>query len=399
MTTLKTCGLSKIPEVASIVKKLKDNYNVHEYSYENILSELALILKALKEKGFIEMRENTLLSAFNSHNLYVDVITYAVIEEYQRNSFTRELPIHVYLSAIIARPFLYNIIICNMTNDKLEKFKSDLLSFYNMRFRLAASERFTKIQKLLTTNETPDAQRVSSLALFKYFVDCSFNAYAKPYSNFNAVFVKDATYIVVHLSYNIENIGSLFAYKRTDTVNSISLDQKAIECTNYINEFRATRHAKPYEVVNSTGSPCELSDRNIFVLCYDNSVDIRECTFNVCKFYGHNEMLTKAEAQDKLNGIIYHSYNIDDIYNYIKIDNTSKVFDAPEKYDEISMNAAYVQCVHLVNKNINTFMREFEKVNTVLSPEELDYFKIYVKGLPTNNKNEFLNAIREFLLK
>lgn len=400
MSSLKTHHLGDIAELNRIVRTLKGNYDKSTYSYANIEEDLRTIVNVLRENEFPRLTENELLKTFNQHDLYVDVITYAVLDEYFAYSRERKLPPYVYVYAIITRPFLYNVILCNLINEEQDEFKKLLLDAFIIHFGKTVSPSIVAAHDLLMIDEFRDYEKYSALQQFKYFIDCSFDTYCKPYSDFNTVFQKDVTYVVIHLSYNVRNTNAIFAYNDTRSPSGISLTEEAIATTKYLNEFEVFQRSVCYEIINMNCEEIYLSDENIFVVCYDNDEDLHNCIFSVCKFKGQSEILNNVEAKNKLNGLVYACYTKQNIEHFITIDNKSKIYDEPEDRLRKYNNEIHSTLMNLYNPDKEMFIENIKhchKLRQFMLEPEIDYLLVFIRGLTFKSSAYVADMLKEYI--
>ena len=186
---LKTFHLKqKYEKLKDIITNVKSKYKPLRYNYKDFEDDIRTIYKIIKKEKFFELNEKQLMDATSQHNIYIEVLTYAILQEYKKSKRERKLPIFVYLCCLVLRPWLYNVIFCNLTRDEQIKFKKQLLDYYNETFSNSVFVGLTDIKKILELNEFENYDKKSSLQQFNYFIDCSFNTYTKPYSTFDNIF-------------------------------------------------------------------------------------------------------------------------------------------------------------------------------------------------------------------
>jgi hypothetical protein len=179
---------------------------------------------------------------------------------------------------------------------------------------------------------------------------------------------------------------SLFTYNNIKRFNNVHLTERLVN-HSLINEFeKIFVRDVPYSIVDYSGKPTQLSDAgNIFVISYDTSENISHCVCNVLQFYNHKLELTKEQAERKIAGEVYKSYNKQDIIDEMNINIFSLVFDNPEEKDKLV--AIYVQNIitkHAENSsNYKEFLKKLFSDNELckyFEDEELELFKLYMKG-------------------
>lgn len=366
--------LTKISKTDYVYNKFTENFK--------LLSELIV-----KHKVFPQIEANEFYKVVNNIDLYIDALTYHVIRNYENFVKNDDLPVYCYLYIIIVRPYIYNVLACMRTNNEIIKFKNDMLEHCKELLINNKSNEIVKIHDLLITNEFSDYDRVSSLQLFKYFIDTTFNQ-ETTYKGYSSIINEpNVTYIIIHLSYNNTEPKSIFTYNDVKRDDIISLTESYAKNTKLFNEFdNIYIRDKPYEIVDYNFQNSQLCDNNVFVICYDNDKDLKKCLYTQCQFINQNIKINKKDAENKLNGMVYKSIAFERVKTYFDISNSLKNYDDPVKVDDIKKMKfkAFIDKLVESNKNYKCFLKSLNQSNEIESlfdnESELFYFKLYMKG-------------------
>lgn len=386
-------------EISGVIDEIRMKIRSQDYSLDAFSQQFDKLYTVLrKHNHFPKIVHNEFHKIASEVDIYLDTLTWHVLTNYTKFVRNDDLPVYCYVYMLIDRPYLYNVLMCMRTNDEIVKFKSEMFEIVKEIVINNASKRIVSIKELLETNEFECYDKVSSLQQFKYFIDGTF------WSNFRN-FMPNTAYIVVHLSYNNNNLHSIFAYNKLDSnKNIVALTEEYARQTKVIKEFPKIYVKKqPYTIVDSTFRECSLKNNNVFVLCADNAPELKDCYFTVVQFVNHNQSLNKHDAERKLDGEIYKSIAFEQAKINFDISNNLKIYDNPAVVDKDKEMKFKSEIAHLCDECVSykDFLSQVIKSMTLKftfdNDDEWFYFTAYLRGYDDDyDKSKILKYVYDF---
>lgn len=387
-------------------------YSTMKITHKKYCTWLKDVYKVIRNSNIsLTLTANDLELSIFKRDAYIDALAYNYICNYNYRYTNRDnisddnykyTPKEL-IYIIYKFPFIYNIIWFNKTYRQTIQLKRNLLETINTMsstFKHAQMLNLGDIidrelelneacNKACMVNSTSYAMPpCSSLQYFRYFIDCVYKTEFtnKPFKDIVRTLPNDASIIVVHMSYNNDHNDSLFF------ANDVNLRQDHLTYDEAINNNIFATFDKIYKsdvawsIHNIKGDKCNISDSNVFMLCYDNNEDITQCVCTVV-FYGNNKIFNNKQAYKRLNGYVHGIHIATELNNQFEYKDNEYVQHLPidkhvlhDKYQSAINEIKHIYARANSYAKFYRLLLENTELPLILSQEDLKFLMIYVKG-------------------
>lgn len=388
-------------QLNEIIRNTSNKDMIYENIVRPIVAETLAIFKE-RDIAFFPRTEYIL-----PIDLYVEMITTHVLNNYANEIINDELPDECYILMLIRYPYFINILQCNKTFKQYIAFRNKLVNTFNIMYPVVSNQAVINVYKLLTTKieDTYDIRTCSTPYYFHYFAGFRFE---KEYVAITADQLpkgQTISYFIINLTYNMTDINAIVLYKDSPKIKSKILKLDNIPKYKCINKPTTTvRATLPFISTNDSFYQLSYYTTNVYVLlCYNDNEDISKCHFTIA-LYGKEGNVDSTFVNNMILGMIPKTLSDEEVNNYVEMTFQKSFSDTPEslnvvkeeckmmrqivsdvlddlflKYEE---DGEKIVMIKFFDDVTNSLMRKKELRN-ILDETEMPFFKLYMGNMAT----------------
>lgn len=368
-------------------------------SYED-LNYTSVILPLVKELlAEFDAKELTLIakSTFTLPvDIYTEAITYKFVTAYSEGISLAKFPNECIILMLIRYPYFINILQCNRTFKQYINYRKSLLETFEIMYPMKTNEMVNHVYELLTTDieSVYDIRKCSMIEYLHYLMGFRFEKGSVAITADLLPKGSDVSYLIVNLTYNIDNLNSIIIYKDNPKIKDKILNVNNIPKYKCIEKpANISKATVPFISVNEFMHPIdEYKPRVYILLCYNDDKDLEKCHYTIA-YYGTDGYVDGRFINNMLQGSIPRSLTDEDVWIYINTTFLKTFSDDPESID--TLHTELRRFADIVTKAFDDVKRENktgvyffegfitnvladERLTSILHPDELPYFRIYL---------------------
>lgn len=366
------------------------------YEDLNYMSTLFPLVKELlaefESKGLKFMARSTFTLPVD---IYIEAITYKFVTSYASgNQLT--LPNECVILMLIRYPYFINILQCGRTYRQYLKYRKSLLDTFETMYPMKTNEMVNHVHELLSTNieDVYDIRKCTMVAYLHYLVGFRFEKGSVAITADQLPKGDDISYLIVNLTYNLEDLNSIIIYKDNPKIKDKILNVDNIPKYKCIERpANVTKAREPFVSVDTSLHTIEEYKPKVYViLCYNDYPELQKCHFTIA-YYGDNGYVDGTFVNNMLQGSLPRSLTDEDVWNCINTTFLKTFSDDPESID--TLHDELRRLSDIVTKAYDDVKRENksgvymfegfiknvladERLANILDTEEMPYFKIYL---------------------
>lgn len=336
----------------------------------------------------------------NPWNIYVESIFLHVIYNYMDNKINDDLPMHCYVLLLKHHPYAYSILQCNRSKQEWKKFLDDILKSIQELY----GEDAPHMKELIDVCKNESIKDCSALQYFYYFVRAQFSqdlvaitydslskitsVQSPDQEKYSHIFDSDTSFLVVNISYNLNNDDAIVTYRNVEKNRNKLLD---INTIHIFSQYEIPKSIKKYDtmytILDKNFNPItQFTDKVYVLICYCDTEDYKTSKFSVA-LYGKTGYISRERAQNMIIGNIPKIYRKKDIAVYLEENFMSKIQSS--RRDRSELRSKYESFMNIIREVYNASSQDTfadtliqrKDLSDIIPSIEIPYFRTYLDGL------------------
>lgn len=376
------------------------------FTYQSIILPAAKnVLNILKSEPIDKWPRHNKIS--NSVDIYIEALSIYVIYNYTKNIDVTYSP-HIMMLVLLKHPYFINVFSIGKNKEEWDNCASDIINEYILSFgKNINMDTKYKLKGLLSKSsifgnsiKSEDNIKRSGLSRFNYMIGFYY------LENEQGILKKDIidsispifkskniinyAYIIVNISFNVDNTDSIIIYKECPRfLERILIEDRVGQSNVFIHPKMIHKAREPFTLLDSNFKPIKhINDMEygVVLLSYNDSDNVDTCHYMIAR-YGDDGYLNKKEMNDFLAYRVMRF--LDSKLLELELIETFYINRNQEREDITELKRQYIQFISYTKRVFEestkeTFIDKFiENIASVpiIRESEIRYLKIYLHGI------------------